>query len=232
MTEKSKIGIEMYYPYELIIQSIIEFLATEKINKEELFIKMHSIFNGENRARKATNSLYAVITNKTNLQKAIQKNFTAEAFSKLSKKDQEFICLSMICLKYPFLLDVMSHFAKVFNTQETVSIKYIKSIMASTYGSNRTMEIALIAAVYFLLNANIIERVKPGLFRKCKPASVSNFTKEAWISVFLEYNKTKTFSLDDLQYEPLMTFLCDFDLDWENAKILQIEELNIKNIII
>ena len=230
--KKVKIGIEMYYPYDLIIEAIMEFIATGDINKEELFVKMHTVFEGVNRARKATNSLYAVVTNKTHLQKAIKANFSADSFSKLSRSDQELICLSMICLKYPFVMDAMFHFAKLFNLQDTVNVQYITSTMASTYGSNRTMEIALKAVYFFTLNANIIKREKPGLFSKCTPAQTTSFAKEAWISTFFEFNGKKSLPINDLQYEPLMTYLLDLEIDWKNTKILETMEDYTNQIII
>jgi len=225
MTEKTKrIGIEMYYPYELMSEAILEFLATGDINKEELFTRMHEVFEGDNRAKKATNSLYAVVMNKTHLQKALKANYNSDSFSKLGKTDKQLICLSLICLKYPFVMDSLIAFAKLFNAQDTVNVQYITSTMASTYGSNRTMEIALKAVFYFALNANIIKREKPGLFSKCVPLQTSSFAKEAWISTYFKLNANKALPINELRYEPVLSYLSDFDIDWNNTKILETME--------
>ena len=222
MTEKTKrIGIEMYYPYELMSEAILEFLATGDINKEELFTRMHEVFDGDNRAKKATNSLYAVVMNKTHLQKALKANYNSDSFSKLEKTDKQLICLSLICLKYPFVMDSLVAFAKLFNAQDTVNVQYITSTMASSYGSNRTMEIALKAVFYFALNANIIKREKPGLFSKCTPLQTSSFAKEAWVSTYFVLNGKKSISVNDLDYVPAISYLSDLEIDWKNTKILE-----------
>ena len=222
----------MYYPYELMSEAILEFLANGDINKEELFTRMHEVFEGDNRAKKATNSLYAVVMNKTHLQKALKANYTSDSFSKLEKNDKQLICLSLICLKYPFVMDSLVAFAKLFNAQDTVNVQYITSTMASSYGSNRTMEIALKAVFYFALNANIIKREKPGLFSKCEPLQTSSFAKEAWISTYFKLNANKALPINELRYEPVLSYLSDFDIDWNNTKILETMEDYSNQVII
>ena len=63
MIEKKKIGIEQYIPFELINATILEYLETKDINKDELFQRMLEYNKGENRAKKSI-ELYLFCDNK------------------------------------------------------------------------------------------------------------------------------------------------------------------------
>ena len=84
MTEKKKIGIEQYIPFELINATILEYLETKDINKDELFQRMLEYNKGENRAKKASNSIYSAITKTSFINKALLKNLTTESYNRLS----------------------------------------------------------------------------------------------------------------------------------------------------
>ena len=107
MTEKKKnIGNEQPLPIDIINDSIIEYLETKDIDKESLLlrIKEQSSSSGDNRAKKAANAIYSVITKKSALNKAIVRNFTPETFYKLSEADKNVIAMSLICIRFPLLM--------------------------------------------------------------------------------------------------------------------------------
>ena len=96
MTEKKKIGIEQYIPFELINATILEYLETKDINKDELFQRMLEYNKGENRAKKASNSIYSAITKTSFINKALLKNLTTESYNRLSMEEKNVITMSLI----------------------------------------------------------------------------------------------------------------------------------------
>lgn len=224
MTEKKKsIGNEQPLPVDIMIDSIIEYLETKDIDKESLLlrVKEQSSCAGDNRAKKAANAIYSVITKKSTLSKAIINNFTPETFYKLNDADKKTIVMALICLRFPFNFDFLLSLSKLFNVQDTVNKQYINDKMASLYGSNLSLEHGIAAALATAIDCEFIKREKPGLFSKTEPNQKTSFAKEAWIYTYFELNGKRTFSINDLHYEPIMSYLSDLDVDWKNSKILE-----------
>lgn len=233
MTEKKKsIGNEQPLPIDIINDSIVEYLETKNLDKENLLLKVKSLYSGDNRARKAANAIYSVVTKKSALNKAILNNYTPETYYKLNEVDKNTIAISLICLRFPFTFDFVFFLAKLFNVQDTVNKQYIKGKMASLYGSNLSLEHGIEAALATAINCGFIKREKPGLFSKVKPCQRTSFAKEAWIATFFELNGRKLLPINELMYEPVLMYLDNIDLDWENTQILETIEDYTKQTII
>ncbi len=229
---KKKIGIEQYIPFDLINMTILEYLETKEINKDELFQRMLEYNKGENRAKKATNSIYSTITKSSAINKAILNNLTTESFNHLSNEEKNTITMSLVCIRFPFIFDTLTAFAKLFNVQDTVNRPYITQTLAATYGSNRTLDIALDAVLRMLVDSGFITRVKQGLFSKGKGAQICDFAKEVWISTFFELNGKKALPVSELKYEPVLSYLCNTDINWKNTKIVETMEDYSNQVII
>ncbi|WP_288515925.1 hypothetical protein [uncultured Treponema sp.] len=233
MAERKKsVGNEQPLPIDIINDSIIEYLETKDLDKEVLLLKVKAQCHGDNRARKAANAIYSVVTKKSALNKAILNNYTPESYYKLNKADKNTIAISLICLRFPFTFDFVLSLAKIFNVQDTVNKRYINERMASLYGSNLSLVHGIEAALTISINCGFIKREKLGLFSICEPCQKTSFSKEAWISTFFELNGKKSFAISDLRYEPVMTYLSDLNVDWDNAKILHTTEDYNNQIII
>lgn len=219
---KKHIGNEQPLPIGIINDAIIELLETEKLDKENLLLKTKEVYHGDNRAKKAANAIYSVVTKKSALNKALLSNFSPETYYRLSESDKNTIVISLICVRFPFTFDFMFSLSKLFNVQDTVNKQYINEKMASLYGSNLSLEHGIEAALATVIKCGFIKREKPGLFSKVEPCQKSSFAKEAWIATFFELNGKKTFGVNDLNYEPVMSYLSDLNVDWDNAKILEI----------
>lgn len=208
MKERKKIiGIEQYIPIELINSAILEMLSGQNINKEELFYKMLEYNKGENRARKAANSIYSTITKKTTLGKKIVETLKPISYLQLSSAEKNLLSISLLCIRFPFVYDTLVCFGKLFIAQDTVSRQCINQKMSDVYGSNRTLTIALDAVLRILAEAKLIKREKQGLFSLNKNKISSNFIKEAWFYIWFELNGKKQIPANELKYEPFMIFL-------------------------
>lgn len=229
---KKKIGIEQFIPFELINITILEYLNTKEINKDELFQRMLGYNKGENRAKKAANSIYSTIKKSSAINRALLKNQTTDSYNRLSNEEKNVITMSLVCIRFPFIFDTLTAFGKLFNVQDTVNRQYITQTLASVYGSNRTLDIALDAVLRMIVDSGFITRVKPGLFAKGERKQICDFSKETLIATFFELNGKKALPVADLKYEPALSYLIDTEIDWKNTKILETMEDYTNQIII
>lgn len=229
---KKKIGIEQYIPFELINTTIIEYLNTKEINKAELFQRMLEYNKGENRAKKAANSIYSLLTKTSVISEALFKNINSDSYNRLSKEEKNVITMSLVCIRFPFIFDTLAAFGKLFNIQDLVNRNYITKTISAIYGSNRTLDIALDAVLRMIVDSGFINRVKPGLFAKGSCSQLSDYTKEIWLATFIELNGEKAINRCDLKYEPALFYLNNADIDWDNSKILEIFDNREDQIII
>lgn len=219
--DKKKIGIEQFIPFDLLNETLFEYLSTKEIDKAALFQKILGYNKGENRAKKATNSIYSTITKSSVIKRAILKNLPAVSYEKLSVAEKNVIAMSLVCVRFPFVFETLAAFGKLFGVQERVNRQYIKQTLADIYGSNRSLDIALDAALRMIVDFGFIKRVKQGLFDKGASSSLGDFAKETWVATFFELNGRKTISVSDLRYEPVLSYLSDISIDWKQAKILE-----------
>ena len=77
-------------------------LETWKTNNLDKLVneKVKELYPGDNRAKKAENAIYSVITKKSALTKAIINNYTPETFYKLNDADKKTIVMALICLRF------------------------------------------------------------------------------------------------------------------------------------
>lgn len=229
---KRTIGIEQYIPIELINNTILEYLETRDINKDELFQRMLEYNKGINRAKKATNSIYSIMTKTSSVNKALLRNFTVAFYNQLSETEKNIVAMSLVCLRYPFIFDTLTAFGKLFNVQDTVNRQYITQTLAATYGSNRTLEIALDTVLRIVVESGFIHREKPGLFSQGNFLCVCDFIKETWISTFFELNGKKSLLVAELEYEPALSYLDNMEINWNETKILATEKDYSNQVII
>lgn len=224
MIDNKKKGNEQPIPIPVLKDGILDYIETGKINKDDLLNKVKEFHKGENRAGKALNAICSTIAYSSALNKSLKKNYTIESFSRLSEQEKNLICMALICLRFPFNYDILFAFSKLFNIQDTVNKQYITDTLASKFGSNLSLEHAIAASLKNLVDTKIITSIKRGLFGKAEPVEVCDFVKEAWIYTWFELNGRKKIAIDDLRYEPFISYLINTDIDWENTKILQIKK--------
>jgi hypothetical protein len=213
-------GNQQPIPIEVFNEAIISYIDSDKFNYNDLIPKILTYNSGKNSAEKILVAIRASLKNKTVLNKAIRKIFSVESYNKLSTKEKNYIIVAIISLKYPFVYEMLFAFAKLFNLQDTVNKKYISDTLASKFGSNLSLEHAIGANLKTLVDAGMLKRVKQGLYSKIEPIEVCDFVKEAWIYTWFELNGRKTVPVEELRYEPFISYLIDTNIDWRNSKLL------------
>lgn len=224
MNDRKIIGIEQFMPMEVINQEIVNFLENDAVDIEETTQKMLNYNKGENRARKAARCICTIVSNKTPVLSLLKKTYTGSQYAQLPLHEQNLIALSMMSLRYPIMYDTLCAFAKLFKLQDSVNRPYIKQSMATVYGTNRILDIALDALLRMVVDAGVINRIKIGLYGKTKPVAVNELVTEIWIYTHFKVSGSKPISVDDLRFVSWMQYLMDIDIDWEKSKLLKIRK--------
>ena len=221
LIKKQYIGNEQPLPIPLIIETLLDFLDSKTVNKDNLINKAKIYYKGKNRLNKTVNAIYSIVSKSSILNTALFKKFSASEFCSLPEIDKRIIVLSMICLRYPFMFNLLTVLGKLLTVQDVVNKQYIIKKMAAIYGSNLSLLHALDANLSIAVDANIITREKRGLFSKSAIPKIGPFAKEAYIYTWFELNGRKLFLVDNLKYEPFMFFLDNVSINWDRTNILK-----------
>jgi len=177
MSDKA-IGINQRIPLQILEIALRSYL-NGNYDEEYIIEQLQLDFDGENRIKKAL-----VITNKIVRNNPIITQVEEEIERILSalkrENDRNLILTALACTAFPFYYEVLKEFARFLKVQEVVNTELIKKTMASRYGSNRSMENGLYCVIPMLIEADIIERPKQGIYRKTpakeySPTSINIF---------------------------------------------------------
>ena len=177
MSDKA-IGINQRIPLQILEIALRSYL-NGNYDEEYIIEQLQLDFDGENRIKKAL-----VITNKIVRNNPIITQVEEEKERILSalkrENDRNLILTALACTAFPFYYEVLKEFARFLKVQEVVNTELIKKTMASRYGSNRSMENGLYCVIPMLIEADIIERPKQGIYRKTpakeySPTSINIF---------------------------------------------------------
>lgn len=158
------IGINQRIPLQILEMALRSHLNGE-YDEEYILEQLKLDFDGENRIRKALDIVNKVVRNNPIISEVkIEKDRVLLALRR--KNDRNLILTSLSCTAFPFFYEVLKEFARFLKVQEIVNTDLIKKTMASRYGSNRSMENGLYCVIPMLLEANIIERPKQGIYSK------------------------------------------------------------------
>lgn len=158
------IGINQRIPLQILEMALRSHLNGE-YDEEYILEQLKLDFDGENRIRKALDIVNKVVRNNPIISEVkIEKDRVLLALRR--KNDRNLILTSLSCTAFPFFYEVLKEFARFLKVQEIVNTDLIKKTMASQYGSNRSMENGLYCVIPMLLEANIIERPKQGIYSK------------------------------------------------------------------
>ena len=109
----------------------------------------------------------------------------------------------------------------LLNLSAVCTLNLLLFLCHFTHSFYLSLEHGIEAALKTAIDCKFITRDKPGLFSKGTNIVTTSFAKEAWIATFFELNGKKSLSINDLYYEPVMSYLSDLKIDWKNTKILE-----------
>lgn len=158
------IGINQRIPLQILELALRSYL-NGNYDEEYIIEQLQLDFDGENRIRKALDITNKIIRNNPIItQVEDEKERILSALKR--ENDRNLILTALACTAFPFYYEVLKEFARFLKVQEVVNTDLIKKTMASRYGSNRSMENGLYCVIPMLIEAEIIERPKQGIYSK------------------------------------------------------------------
>ncbi|MBR6060455.1 MAG: hypothetical protein IKP67_00150 [Spirochaetales bacterium] len=207
MEQKKSIGNEQSFPIELLNDAILEWLSNGNIDRDNLLCRVQQFNKGKNRSRKAMNSIYTIVMNSTVIHKKIKTKCSLDFLRGLNGKERNLLSIALYCIRFPFMYDLLFCLGKLFSLQDSVNKQYIVQSLSAIYGSNRSLIHGIDACMNILIDADMIQRIQPGLFIKQQSTEIGEFIIDVWIEMWQELNGKKIIDKSELLYEPIMSFL-------------------------
>ncbi len=206
-TSKKYIGINQRVPFSLLDESLKRFLASGELDRSELMEEILTEMKGHNRAEKATQYAWQILTRPKAFIRFILKNISPAVYSKLPQHDRKAISLCLVANTYPITYDLLSTVAKVLKVQDQVSRAFINQKMAALYGSNRTLDIAIDALMTMLVELGALSRVKIGFYtRGERPRITNKAVSELYIATDIRLSGSKSIVLDEINHRSWFYF--------------------------
>lgn len=161
---KIVIGINQRIPLQILEMALTSHLRGN-YNEEYILEQLHLDFDGENRISKAMNIVQKIIRNNPIITEVEQKRENVLVALKRTN-DRDLILIALTCSAFPYFYTVMREYARYLKVQDIVNIELIKKTIGAKYGSNRSMENGLYCVIPMLIEAQLIERPKQGIYRK------------------------------------------------------------------
>ena len=208
MNNKVKyIGLESRVQYEVLESAISDYLFSGFFDKERCLYHIKQFNKGENRARKILKHINLIINRNDNILSFFIRNKESFNFTEFSIFERRIFLLCLFCNSYPIAFDIVLNCAQVFKVQSILSKSVITSKIGSLYGSNRSMHIAIIEFLPFLIECGLISRLKIGFYKEGKTIYIKNrIVYEILVYTFLHGSKIKYFDLIDLNTKSWFKF--------------------------
>lgn len=165
------IGINQRIPLQILEIALRSHLNGE-YDEEYIVEQLRLDFDGENRIKKALD-IVNKITRNNPLISEVEKEKNRVLLALKRENDRNLILTALSCTAFPFYYQVLLEFARFLKVQEVVNTDLIRKTIGSKYGSNRSMENGLYCVIPMLLEANIIDRPKQGIYSKSSPKEYS-----------------------------------------------------------
>jgi hypothetical protein len=201
----SKIDINQRIPLSILEIALKDYLEN-KYNPDYLYEQLACEYKGVNRINKALQHITKIVT-KNPLMGEILSN-KEEAFNAFKNKgDRSVILISIVNATFPFAFDTLNLFARYFQVQEYVNWNLIQKEIKNKYGSNRSTENALYSVIPMLIEAEFINRIKPGLYQSKKEIIIhSNIAHKLYLKSF-EIHNPNLINSNLIMHEPYMSLI-------------------------
>ena len=187
---KQDIGINQRIPISILEMALLAELqgnATPDYFRELVSTE----YQGQNRIGKAV-SVINRLTKKNPLMPFLMENKDQVEMMLRNKPDRTLLFTAVICSAYGFGYDVVSLLGKYFHVQEIVTTDLIRQKMAEKYGSNRSLPNALYSILPMLIEAKLLERPEPGIYKASKVSKATEEAIDVYKQSFLLNNPTMT----------------------------------------
>lgn len=211
---KKFIGFRNRVQINLLEAVLNDYLTTNEFHKEE-YLKWIIRYNeGTNRAEKIVSHLSTIIKRNKIILDFITKQKGVEIIEEWSKQEKKAFYTLLFCNAFPVIYDILTIVAQTLSVQESINKQVIVQKISAIYGSNRSTEIAVTEALTVLVDLELLNRTKVGIYEKTEPFQIINSPlSELIVYTDIKLSPINTATLEDLNFKPWYTY---FDISASN----------------
>ena len=201
------IGINQNIPFKVLDAGLYRLLMFGVVDRSELIKDMYEVTAGKNRAEKAIAFANQILTRPERIIQYIKNNFSAQDYLNLHERERKALILALISITYPIFYHFLVSIGTAFTSQKEIGRSYINQKLASQYGSNRTLDIAIDAIIPMAIGLDTIQRSRTAFYVALPPKIILHPTvAEIYIYADIVCSGTKSVLRDEISNRPWYHF--------------------------
>lgn len=201
------LGLHQRIPLDILLEGL-----KAELNGAQDFDRLAELISteyaGENRQKKGIRQVKSTLVGNPIVEFCKEnKESVLEALKFIT--DRNLILSAIIAARYPICYDIYSLLAKQFRIQDYINTDLILRMLGAKYGANKSVYNVQINAVAQMLEAELIKRVKVGVYEFAEPQKpMCEITANIWSrSYFINEKLANQDDLESLIFEPYFRYL-------------------------
>jgi len=201
------IGINQNIPFKVLDAGLYRLLVSGIVNRTELLKDMYEVTAGKNRAEKAAAFANQILTRPEQIIHYIKANFSAQDYLNLPERERKALILALLSTTYPIVYHFLILLGTAFKSQKEIGRSYINQKLASQYGSNRTLDIAIDAIIPMAIGLDTIQRSRTAFYEALAPKVILHpIVAEIYVYADIICSGTKSVLKDEISTRPWYCF--------------------------
>jgi hypothetical protein len=205
--KENYIGINQNIPFKVLDAGLYRLLLLGVVDKSEILKDMYEVTAGKNRAEKAAAFANQILTRPDQIIDYIKANFSAQDYLNLPERERKAMILALLCTTYPIVYHFLVLLGSAFKSQKEIGRSYINQKLASQYGSNRTLDIAIDAMIPMAINLDTIQRSRTAFYEALPAKAILHpIIAEIYLYADIFCSGTKSVLKDEISTRPWYCF--------------------------
>lgn len=201
------LGLHQRIPLDILLEAL-RAEVNDELDSERVTELISTEYAGENRQKKGVRQVKSTLVGNP-LVEFCKENKEAVLEALKFPSDRNLILSAIIAARYPICYDIYSLLAKQFRIQDYINTDLILRMLGTKYGANKSVYNVQINAVAQMLEAELIKRVKVGVYEFVEPQKpMCEITAKIWSrSYFINEQLANQDDLESLMFEPYFRYL-------------------------
>ena len=201
------LGIQQRIPLSVLGAAFDDFVG-QGVAPERIEELLKEFYSGANRIVKARRQICACLS-RSRLTPWLESHRDSLAAAAASDIDRRLILSAVICARYSFCYDIAVIFARQFRIRDEISSELLDNLIGQKYGYNASTRNSRNCAVPQLIEAGLVGRVKPSVFKSAAPLEPKHaVTRQIWEECyFINEPLASREDVADLPFEPFFRYL-------------------------
>lgn len=205
--KENYIGINQNVPFKVLDAGLYRLLLTGDLDKSEILKDMYEVTAGKNRVEKAAAFANQVLSRPKQIIQCIKVNFSAQEYLELHDRERKALVLALLCSTYPIVYHFIVLLGTAFRSQKEIGRSYINQKVASQYGSNRTLDIAIDAIIPMAIGLDTIQRTRTSFYEALPAKAILHpIIAEIYVYTDIVCSGTKSILKDEISNRPWYCF--------------------------